>query len=233
MKKILAKTRGILYIIQFAITVLCMIVLMYLFRNKNHWLRQKWAWLQIKILGIDIEEVGKRCEDTQLFILNHQSLLDIVLLEYLHTKNIAWVAKLEIEKLPVFGHIIKAPKMISVNREDKAGLIKLIKDVENRLADGRPVAIFPEGTRSSGTKMLPFKSGAKIVANKFGLKVQPVVILGSRQRLDSVNLTSISGKVKIIYLEPVIASKDSDWFKDAEKNMNEVFVQEMAQWDEK
>lgn len=232
MKKILARIRGILYIIQFAITVLCMIVLMYVFRSKNHWLRQKWAWLQMKILGIKIEEVGTRCEDTQLFILNHQSLLDIVLLEYLHTKNIAWVAKLEIEKLPVFGHIIKAPRMISVNREDKAGLIKLIKDVEDRLSQGRPVAIFPEGTRSSGKKMLPFKSGAKIVANKFGLKVQPVVILGSRQRLDSVKLTSTSGKVKVIYLEPVVASKDSEWFKDIEIRMNDVFTREIAQWEE-
>ena len=230
---ILARIRGILYIIQFAITVLMMVILMYVFRSKNHFLRQKWAWLQMKILGIKIEEVGTRHEDTQLFILNHQSLLDIVLLEYLHTKNIAWVAKLEIEKLPIFGHIIKAPKMISVNREDKAGLIKLIKDVENRLADGRPVAIFPEGTRSSGKKMLPFKSGAKIVANKFGLKVQPVVILGSRERLDSVKLTSTSGKVKIIYLEPVIASKDSDWFKDIELRMNEVFAKEIAKWEEK
>lgn len=230
---ILARIRGILYIIQFAITVLMMVILMYLFRSKNHFLRQKWAWLQMKILGIKIEEVGTRNDDTQLFILNHQSLLDIVLLEYLHTKNIAWVAKLEIEKLPIFGHIIKAPKMISVNREDKAGLIKLIKDVENRLADGRPVAIFPEGTRSSGKKMLPFKSGAKIVANKFGLKVQPVVILGSRERLDSVKLTSTSGKVKIIYLEPVIASKDSDWFKDIELRMNEVFAKEIAKWEEK
>ena len=211
MKTILARIRGILYIIQFAITVLMMVVLMYIFRSKNHLLRRKWSWFQIKILGIEIEEVGTRCEDTQLFIINHQSLLDIVLMEYLHTKNIAWVAKLEIEKLPIFGHIIKAPKMISVNREDKAGLMKLIKDVEDRLSNERPVAIFPEGTRSSGKKMLPFKSGAKIVANKFGLKVQPVVILGSRERLDSVKLTSTSGKVKIIYLEPVIASNDSEW----------------------
>jgi 1-acyl-sn-glycerol-3-phosphate acyltransferase len=80
--------------------------------------------------------------------------------------------------------------------------------------------------------MLPFKSGAKIVANKFGLKVQPVVILGSRQRLDSVKLTSTSGKVKVIYLEPVVASKDSEWFKDIEIRMNDVFAREIAQWEE-
>ena len=233
MNQILSKIKGILYIIQFAITVLAMIVLMYVFRRHNHLLRQKWALLQIKILGIKIEEVGQRCDDTDLFLINHQSLLDIVLLEYLHTKNIAWVAKLEIEKLPVFGHIIKAPKMISVDREDKAGLIKLLKDVDNRKSQGRPIAIFPEGTRSDGKKMLPFKSGAKIVANKFGFKVQPVVILGSRDRLDSVKLLATSGKVKVIFLEPIHASKDKDWFSEMEKQMNEVFEKELLSLDEK
>ncbi|MCK9337641.1 MAG: 1-acyl-sn-glycerol-3-phosphate acyltransferase [Arcobacteraceae bacterium] len=233
MNQILSRIKGILYIIQFAITVFMMIILMYLFRRHNHFLRQKWALLQIKLLGIKIEEVGQRCDDTNLFLINHQSLLDIVMLEYLHTKNIAWVAKLEIEKLPFFGHIIKAPKMISVDRENKAGLIQLIKDVENRISQGRPIAIFPEGTRSDGKKMLPFKSGAKIVANKFGLKVQPVVILGSRDRLDSVNLRATSGKIKVIFLEPLKATKDNDWFAEVEKQMNEVFEKELLLWDKK
>ncbi|MDY0327229.1 MAG: lysophospholipid acyltransferase family protein [Arcobacteraceae bacterium] len=233
MNQILSRIKGILYIIQFAITVFMMIILMYLFRKYNHWLRQKWALLQIKLLGIKIEVIGQRCDDTELFLINHQSLLDIVMLEYLHTKNIAWVAKLEIEKLPFFGHIIKAPKMISVDRENKAGLIQLIKDVENRISQGRPIAIFPEGTRSDGKKMLPFKSGAKIVANKFGLKVQPVVILGSRDRLDSVNLRATSGKIKVIFLEPLKATKDNDWFAEVEKQMNEVFEKELLLWDKK
>lgn len=227
MKKILSKIKAYFYLVEFLFTIAFIIVLMYIFPKYNHTIRQKWAAFQLKFLGISIEEVGTRSEDTQLFILNHQSLLDIVLLEYLHTKNIAWIAKLEIEKLPFFGHIIKAPKMISVDREDKAGLMKLIKDVEDRKKSGRPIAIFPEGTRSDGKKMLPFKSGAKIVANKFNMKVQPVVIIGSKDRLDSVKLNATSGKIKVIYLEPLIATKDVDWFGEIERKMNDVFEKEI------
>ncbi|QOG12916.1 lysophospholipid acyltransferase family protein [Arcobacter sp. FWKO B] len=224
MSQILVKIKAYFYLVEFLVTIAFIIVLMYLFPKHNHKIRQKWAAFQLKFLGIKIEEVGEIDPDTQLFMINHQSLLDIVILEYLHTKNIAWVAKKEIEKLPFFGHIIKAPKMISVNREDKAGLIKLIKDVDDRLSQGRPIAIFPEGTRSCGKKMLPFKSGAKVVANKFDLKVQPVVIIGSKDRLDSVKLKATSGVIKVIYLPAFKASKDSDWFKDVELKMNEVFV---------
>ena len=47
--------------------------------------------------------------------------------------------------------------MISVDRENKAGLIKLLADVKNRLDLGRPIAMFPEGTRSNGTYMESLK----------------------------------------------------------------------------
>lgn len=223
MKKILAKIKGILYILQFAITVTVMILFMYIFKSKNHYFRKKWSSMQMKLLGIRIEEMGKLDLNAQLLMINHQSMLDIVIFEYLHQKNIAWIAKQEIEKLPLFGHIIKAPNMISVDREDKAGLIKLLKDAGDRLESNRPIAIFPEGTRGDGKKLLPFKAGAKMIANKYNLLVQPIVVIGSKDRLDSVKLTATSGSVKIIYLDSFVATKDKDWFEDTQKKMNEVF----------
>ncbi|NLO17814.1 MAG: 1-acyl-sn-glycerol-3-phosphate acyltransferase [Arcobacter butzleri] len=223
MKKILAKIKGILYILQFAITVTVMILFMYIFKSKNHYFRKKWSSMQMKLLGIRIEEMGKLDLNAQLLMINHQSMLDIVIFEYLHQKNIAWIAKQDIEKLPLFGHIIKAPNMISVDREDKAGLIKLLKDAGDRLESNRPIAIFPEGTRGDGKKLLPFKAGAKMIANKYNLLVQPIVVIGSKDRLDSVKLTATSGSVKIIYLDSFVATKDKDWFEDTQKKMNEVF----------
>lgn len=223
MKKILAKIKGILYILQFAITVTVMILFMYIFKSKNHYFRKKWSSMQMKLLGIRIEEMGKLDLNAQLLMINHQSMLDIVIFEYLHQKNIAWIAKQEIEKLPLFGHIIKAPNMISVDREDKAGLIKLLKDAGDRLKSSRPIAIFPEGTRGDGKKLLPFKAGAKMIANKYNLLVQPIVVIGSKDRLDSVKLTATSGSVKIIYLDSFVATKDKDWFEYTQKKMNEVF----------
>ena len=113
--------------------------------------------------------------------------------------------------------------MFSVDREDIACLIKLLKDAGDRLESNRPIAIFPEGTRGDGKKLLPFKAGAKMIANKYNLLVQPIVVIGSKDRLDSVKLTATSGSVKIIYLDSFVATKDKDWFEDTQKKMNEVF----------
>jgi len=227
----LSRLRGLIVLVQFSVTVAFVIVFMYMFRNNAHKVIKIWMKIQIFFLGIKFEIEGELDESCDLNLMNHQSLLDIIVIEYLHSKNLAWVAKKEIEKLPFFGHIIKAPRMISIDREDKAGIIHLIKEVKDRLAKGRPIAMFPEGTRSDGTHLLKFKAGAKMIANKFGMKVQPIIILNTRKILDSKKLKQTPGVVKIIYMEPIQADKKTDWFEKLEKDMNELYQKELAKND--
>jgi len=200
---------------------------MYLFRNHTHKVIKIWMKFQMFFLGIKLEQEGNLDETCDMVILNHQSLLDIIVMEYIHSKDLAWVAKKEITDLPFFGHIIKAPRMISIDRENKAGLVKLLRESKDRLSKGRPIAIFPEGTRTDGKTMLPFKSGAKMLADKLKLRVQPVVMLNTREILDSKKLTCNPGIVKVIYLDPIQASKDTDWFKQTELKMNEILKKEL------
>lgn len=223
----LSRIRGFVVLIQFSITVGIVIVLMYTFRNHTHKVIKGWMKIQMFLLGIKLEQEGKLDPTCDMVILNHQSLLDIIVMEYIHPRNLAWVAKKEITDLVVFGHIIKAPRMISVDREDKAGIISLLKDCKDRLSKGRPIAMFPEGTRSTGKKMLKFKPGAKMIANKLNLRVQPAIIINTRNILDSKNLKQSPGKVKVIYLDPVQADKKSDWFEKLEEDMNGVYNKEM------
>ncbi len=183
--------------------------------------------IQMFLLGIKLEQEGKLDTTCDMVVLNHQSLLDIIVMEYIHPRNLAWIAKKEITDLVFFGHIIKAPRMISVDREDKAGIIALLKDCKDRLSKGRPIAMFPEGTRSTGKRMLKFKPGAKMIANKFNLRVQPAIIINTRNILDSKNLKQTPGRVKVIYLDPVQADKKSDWFEKLEEDMNAVYKKEM------
>lgn len=222
----LAKIRGIVVFIQFSITVAVVVVCMYLFKNHVHKIIKIWMKMQTYFLGLKIETVGELDESCDLVLMNHQSLLDIIVIEHLHTRHLAWVAKKEITDLFFFGHIIKAPKMISIDREDKAGIVNLIKEVKDRLSKKRPIAMFPEGTRSKGDRLFKFKPGAKMIGNKFNLKVQPIIILNTRAILDSKKLTQTPGVVKVIYLNPVQADKKTDWFEDLEKEMNEVFNKE-------
>ena len=57
------------------------------------------------------------------------------------------------------------------------------------------LAIFPEGTRSHSKELLPFKGGAKIIADKLNLKIQPVVIMGS-DIMDVKKFSFKNGKIK-------------------------------------
>ena len=163
------KARGIFTIVLMAITVTFLIIIMYMFRSNTKYFRQKWATMQMKLLGITLEIEGEEDPNAQMQLMNHQSVLDIVLFEYLHSRDLAWIAKLEIANIPWFGHIVKAPNMILVERESKKSLVKLIKDSKDRLSQNRPIGIFPEGTRTNGKKLLKFKAGAKMIAEKFDL----------------------------------------------------------------
>ena len=222
----MARIRGIILFIQFSITVAITVLCMYIFRNHTHKVIKVWMNFQMFVLGIKLEIEGKLDESCDMLIMNHQSLLDIIVIEYIHSRDLAWVAKKEITDLFFFGHIIKAPRMISVDRENKAGIIHLLKEAKDRLDKKRPIAMFPEGTRSDGTKMGSFKPGAKMVANKYNLKVQPIILFNTRNIVDSKSLKAAPGVVKVVFLEPVQASKNSTWFEDTEIKMNEVFNKE-------
>ena len=222
----MARIRGIILFIQFSITVAITVVLMYIFKKHTHKVIKAWMIFQMYVLGIKLETQGNLDESCDMILLNHQSLLDIIVMEYIHSRDLAWVAKKEITDLFFFGHIIKAPRMISVDRENKAGIIHLLKEARDRLDKGRPIAMFPEGTRSNGKSMLSFRPGAKMLANRFNLRVQPIVLFNTRNIVDSKKLLATPGIVKVIYLEPVQADKNTDWFEKVEEKMNEVFNKE-------
>ena len=222
----MARIRGIILLIQFSITVAITVVLMYIFKNHTHKVIKVWMTFQMYLLGIKLQTEGKLDESCDMILMNHQSLLDIIVMEYIHSRDLAWVAKKEITDLFFFGHIIKAPRMISIDRENKSGIIHLLKEAKDRLDKGRPIAMFPEGTRSDGKEMLSFRPGAKILANRYSLKVQPIVLFNTRNIVDSKKLLATPGVVKVVYLEPIQADKNTDWFEEIEVKMNEVFNKE-------
>lgn len=222
----MARIRGIILFIQFSITVAITVILMYIFKNHTHKVIKVWMHFQMFVLGIKLQTEGKLDESCDMILMNHQSLLDIIVMEYIHSRDLAWVAKKEITDLFFFGHIIKAPRMISIDRENKAGIINLLKEAKDRLDKGRPIAMFPEGTRSDGKQMLSFRPGAKILANRYNLRVQPIILFNTRNIVDSKKVLASPGIVKVVYLDPVQADKNTDWFEKIEEKMNKTFNKE-------
>ena len=214
-----SKVRAILTLIQLITTVTIVIILMYIFRSNNRKIRQIWGKIELKMMGITIEVEGEVDKNADMIVMNHQSILDIILLEALHPNDIAWVAKKEIGDIPWFGHILKAPRMIMVERESKSSLVKLLKEAKEKYIQKRPIAIFPEGTRTDGKKLRKFKVGAKMIAEKNSMLVQPIVIVGTKKIFDSQKMEQRSGVVKIIYLPSVQAIRKTNWYEEVEEDM--------------
>lgn len=131
-----------------------------------------------RILHLRLEVRGKRSpEKPTLFVANHSSYLDILILGALIRGS--FVAKNEVAGWPVFGQLAKLQRSIFVDRH--VAQARSQRDVlAGRLEAGENVILFPEGTSSDGNRVLPFKSALFAAAERpvrgRALTVQPVSI---------------------------------------------------------
>ncbi len=187
------------------------------------------AWFIRLLVFIPIRVKGTPDPDAQMFLLNHQSDIDIGIMETITDKDLAWVAKKELFEVPFFGLVVRLPKDIALERESKTALVKLIKECKDRLDRGRVITIFPEGTRTETGKMKPFKAGAKMVADKYALKVQPVVLIATAWHFSNKRKVFHPGSVTAIYLDAFIADKENpQWLNETHDRMQKVYDDELA-----
>ncbi|MDD2791123.1 MAG: lysophospholipid acyltransferase family protein [Sulfurimonas sp.] len=187
------------------------------------------SWLIRITTFYSVEVEGQEDPDVQMFMLNHQSDLDIGIMETTSGKDLAWVAKKALFDVPFFGLALRLPQDIAIERESKTSLIKLLRDSKDRLNKGRVITIFPEGTRSTSEKMLPFKAGAKVIADKYKLRVQPVVIMQSSKYYNIKEFFYMPGRIKVIYMDAFVADRENpNWLKDLRVTMQKVYDDELA-----
>ena len=176
-----------------------------------------------------VEVQGEEDPKAQLLLANHQSDLDICVVETMSKLNLTWVGKKELFEIPFFGLVLKLGEDISIERESKRSLLKLLKDSKKSIDKNRVITMFPEGTRSSRGKMLPFKSGAKMLADKYKLTVQPIVLMQTSKYYDVKKFYYKPGKIKAIYMDSFVADRsDPDWLKNLRTKMQKVYDDELA-----
>ncbi len=181
------------------------------------------------MIGGKLKQIGEMDKTADLYVMNHQGIIDIIGLEALQNNHIRWIAKKELFDAFWFGNLLRYGEMISLDRSNKAGLRKLIKDVQISKEElQRPVAIFPEGTRTDKQALLSFKQGTNIIAKKLALRVQPIVITGSKKILNEHDYTAHSGTVHYIFLPSIeVDSSNEAWFDTLQKDMQEVIDAEL------
>ena len=81
------------------------------------------SWMLRFTIFYSTQIEGEEDPDAQMFLVNHQSDIDIAVMETITKKDLAWVAKKELFDVPFFGLVLKLPQDIAVERESKTSLI--------------------------------------------------------------------------------------------------------------
>jgi 1-acyl-sn-glycerol-3-phosphate acyltransferase len=115
-----------------------------------------------------------------VYLANHQSLFDIPVVLLAVPGRFRMVAKQSLFRIPIFGWGLHAAGFVAVDRADREGASRAFAAAERRLRSGGSILLFPEGTRSAGTALLPFKRGGILLALRTGLAIVPVGIRGTR-----------------------------------------------------
>jgi 1-acyl-sn-glycerol-3-phosphate acyltransferase len=229
--KIFAKIRFYwgAFVISFNTAVLMIPALMLFGKYKStivHHINSLTLWM---MGGIALKK-GKLDKSADMYVMNHQGVVDIIGLEAVQNNHMRWAAKKELFDTLWFGNLLKHAEQISINRGSKSSLRKFITDVEeSRDVYKRPVAIFPEGTRTDKQELLSFKGGTKIIAEKLGLKVQPIVITGSKKLLNEHNKTAHSAIVHYHFLPIIdVSLADKNWYTTLRDTMQKVIDDEFT-----
>ncbi len=160
-----------------------------------------WSKLACLVGPVGVKIRGRDNYDTQqsyVVVANHLSMVDIPVLHGWLGLKIKWIMKKELKKVPVFGRACEALGCIFIDRSDTDAAIGAMKDAKKRLGPKASVLFFPEGTRSRGGSMLPFKKGAFRFAIYAGLPILPVTVRNSHRILPSDSLDLFPGTAEVI-----------------------------------
>jgi 1-acyl-sn-glycerol-3-phosphate acyltransferase len=158
----------------------------------------------IPIWKINIEGREKAVKGTTYVIIsNHQSMLDILLLNCLRYK-FTWISKIENMKVPFIGWYLRMADYIVVNRGDEDSKTEMLEKSLDKLKKGVSIMIFPEGTRSLNSEIGFFKRGAFQLALQANVALLPVLIDGTGGILPKHGMIFGTGhKISIRVLDPI------------------------------
>jgi 1-acyl-sn-glycerol-3-phosphate acyltransferase len=176
-------------------------------RAVTHWLLMHQSWLLSTIVPIwktDIEGREKAVKGTTYVIIsNHQSILDILLINCLRYK-FKWISKIENIKVPVLGWYLWMAGYITVNRGNEESKTVMLEQSYRCLKRGISIMIFPEGTRSPDKEIGFLRRGAFQLAIEADVPILPILIDGTGGILPKHGLIFRSGnRIRIRVLDPV------------------------------
>src|SRR5271157_2973126 len=175
----------------------------------------------VRVAGIKIEVRG--LENIQpsrsyIFMSNHASNLDPPVFVPNIPGRCSVFFKKEVLSVPIFGRVLKMAEMVPVDRHNREAAIESVHAAAKVLQRGLNMVIFPEGTRSTDGRLLPFKKGPFHLAMEAGVPVVPVTLLGTFESWPRKRFALRPGTATVVFHAPL----DPRSYPDPNSLMNAV-----------
>ena len=152
-------------------------------RRASLWAMQRWCRSSARALYIDVRPEGLENVPSSgafVYAANHQSLTDILVLGSVLPHDYKWAAKRSLMKIPFLGWHLRLAGHVPVDRNaGSRAAAEVIGRFERVLREGKPLLVFPEGTRSEDGVLKAFKNGGFYAAVRAGVPVVPVALDGT------------------------------------------------------
>ncbi|MEN9345303.1 MAG: hypothetical protein RLZZ60_772 [Bacteroidota bacterium] len=186
-------------------------------------LRKFWAWTTLlltaswPIIKYSKDQFSTPC----VFVANHTSYLDIVVLGLFAPLKVCFIGKYELAKIPLFGIFFRTVD-IAVKRESIKDAHRAFEEAKARLARGYSVLIFPEGTIWNRTpEIKPFKNGAFKMAIEAKVPIVPISFLNNFKRLPDEKFEFYPGLIRCSIHRPILTNHLND--ADADQLKDEIY----------
>lgn len=155
-------------------------------KDNSHYCARIFGWARF-FLGVRFKAVND-CpvgRGQAIYVCNHQDSLDMFLYPPMLPYNLALLGKHSLMYIPLFGLLFWLAGNIFINRSDKSKARDAMSEAAQTVHRKKcAVFIFPEGTRSRGRGLLPFKHGAFTLAIEAGLPVVPLCFSSTHKNVD-------------------------------------------------
>jgi fatty-acyl-CoA synthase len=147
------------------------------------WLLKRWARVVIRASGCRLRVSGTEHlggGGPVMLVSNHASYLDSIALMAAIPLACRFVVDIRHETWPLVGTAIRRARHITVDRRTSRARAACLHTITTTLRHGRSVLMFPEGSRSRGSELLPFRAGAFRAAVEASRPVIPITVRGTR-----------------------------------------------------
>jgi len=174
--------------------------------NKVHKIANLWARMLLWLTNTRVDVIGREnvlMNRPQIFMANHQSDFDILIVLAHIPGQFRWIAKKELFKIPVFGKAMRNAGYIEIDRQNHEKALMSLDEAAQKIREGKSVVTFPEGTRSRDGKIKPFKQGMFHLAIRSGVPIVPISIIGANEIMPKRTLKVRPGRITMIIDRPV------------------------------